>query len=73
MCYATFSQYSLAYDQMINAMEDRATRTWSILDHEFELAENYVEEIDKEDVDDDDSTSRDQPWLAEELLERVFG
>ena len=36
MCYATFSQYSLAYDQMINAMET-AERTWSILDHEFEL------------------------------------
>jgi len=25
MCYATFSQYSLAYDQMINEMEDTAT------------------------------------------------
>ena len=37
MCYATFSQYSLAYDNMINTMEDTATRTWSILDHEFEL------------------------------------
>ncbi len=25
MCYATFSQYSLAYDNMINTMEDTAT------------------------------------------------
>ena len=25
MCYATFSQYSLAYDQMINDMENTAT------------------------------------------------
>ena len=39
MCYATFSQYSLAYDQMINTMEDTATRTWTILDVEFELDE----------------------------------
>ena len=38
MCYATFSQYSLAYDQMINDMET-AERTWSILDHDFELDE----------------------------------
>ena len=37
MCYATFSQYSLAYDNMINTMEDTATRTWTILDVEFEL------------------------------------
>ena len=39
MCYATFSQYSLAYDNMINTMEDTATRTWTILDVEFELDE----------------------------------
>ena len=39
MCYATFSQYSLAYDNMINTMENTATRTWSILDVEFELDE----------------------------------
>ena len=41
MCYATFSQYSLAYDQMINTMEDTATRTWTILDQEFELDQLY--------------------------------
>jgi hypothetical protein len=39
MCYATFSQYSLAYDNMINTMENTATRTWTILDVEFELDE----------------------------------
>ncbi len=39
MCYATFSQYSLAYDNMINTMEATATRTWTILDVEFELDE----------------------------------
>lgn len=39
MCYATFSQYSLAYDQMINTMEDTTTRTWTILGVEFELDE----------------------------------
>ncbi len=39
MCYATYSQYSLAYDNMINTMEDTATRTWTILDVEFELDE----------------------------------
>jgi len=39
MCYATYSQYSLAYDNMINTMEDTATRTWTIFDVEFELDE----------------------------------